>query len=172
MDNIRYVDDKKINEVIDAYFLWKKLDEKLKTLSSTRGINFPSELSEYIVCYVLGYAIKTKGSGDAVDLSNEKNPRIIEIKGSSATNIYAPNSFSPSENFDELIFIRLEKDLDICKIYCTGLNSEDIKEIKVNKIETFGEQQKQGRRPRFSIQKQIIEALELEPDYIFEIKKK
>lgn len=165
------VDDARINQVIDIYFHWKVLDTEIKTLSGTRGINFPSEISEYMACYALNLYVNKKGTyGDAVDMENPENPLVIEIKGSSAENIFAPNSFSPSEYFDELVFVRLEKYDDILKIYKTGVSSEDLKKIMVNANETVEDQQKQGRRPRFSIQKMIIDKYNLEPDIIFNIR--
>lgn len=167
------VDAARIKQVVDTYFHWKILDAEIKTLSGTRGINFPSELSEYMACYALNILVNKKGSeGDAVDMSDPKNPLIIEIKGSSAEKTSAPNSFSPSEHFDDLVFVRLEKYDDILKIYRTGINSEKLKGIKVNATQTVEDQQKQGRRPRFSIQKEIIEEFNLEPDVIFNIRDK
>lgn len=167
------VDAARIKQVVDTYFHWKTLDTEIKTLSGTRGINFQSELSEYMACNALGILVNKKGTeGDAVDLRNPDTPLIIEIKGSSAEKTSAPNSFSPSENFDDLVFVRLEKYDDILKIYRTGINSEKLKRIKVNSTETVEDQQKQGRRPRFSIQKEIVEALNLEPDVIFNIRDK
>lgn len=165
-----FVDDNKIKEVANSYFLWKKLDTNIRELFQTRGLNLPSEISEAIVCYVLKYYINKGSSGDAIDKIDDDTFRVIEIKGSSSKNINAPNSFSPTEVFDELVFIRLEKDEDIFKIYKTGLSSNNIKQIKVNKEQTFEDQQKEGRRPRFSIQRQIIEKYNLEPDYIFNVK--
>lgn len=167
------VDSQRIKTVIDTYFHWKTLDSEIKTLSGTRGINFPSELSEYMACYALGLKVNKQGSeGDAVDDSDPDNPLIIEIKGSSADETSAPNSFSPSENFDELVFVRLEKYYDMLKIYRTGINSETLKDIQVSRTQTVEDQQKQGRRPRFSIQQKIIEAQGLEPDAIFYIREK
>lgn len=167
------VDAARIKQVVDTYFHWKTLDAEIKTLSGTRGINFPSELSEYMACYALNIMVNKKGSeGDAVDMTDPNNPLIIEIKGSSAEKTSAPNSFSPSEHFDDLVFVRLEKYDDILKIYRTGINSEKLKNIMVNSTQTVEDQQKQGRRPRFSIQKMIIEAYQLEPDVIFNIRDK
>lgn len=83
------VDEHRIQTTIDVYFQWKTLDIMLSTLS-TRGINFPSEISENIVCYTCGYFLNKGSSGDAIDPNGN---RIIEIKGSSST---GPSSFSPS----------------------------------------------------------------------------
>ncbi len=167
------VDAARIKQVIDTYFHWKQLDAEIKTLSGTRGINFPSELSEYMACYALGLYVNKKGSeGDAVDLTNPNNPLIIEIKGSSADETSAPSSFSPSEHFDDLVFARLEKFDDILKVYRTGISSDDLKRIEVSATQTVADQQAQGRRPRFSIQQKIIDKNGLEPDVIFYIRDK
>lgn len=167
------VDNARIKQVIDTYFHWKQLDAEIKTLSGTRGINFPSELSEYMACYVLNLLVNKDGSnGDAVDMSDPEHPLIIEIKGSSAEQTSAPNSFSPSEHFDDLVFVRLEKYDDLLKIYRTGIDSEKLKDIKVSATQTVADQQAQGRRPRFSIQQKIVEEMGLEPDAIFYIRDK
>lgn len=167
------VDSQRIKTVIDIYYHWKQLDAEIKTLSGTRGINFPSELSEYMACYALDLMVNKDGSnGDAVDLSNPEHPLIIEIKGSSADESSAPNSFSPSEHFDDLVFARLDKYNDLLKLYRLGINSEDLKHIKVSKTQTVEDQQRQGRRPRFSIQDKIVDAKGLEPDAIFYIREK
>ena len=84
------VDEHRIQTTIDVYFQWKTLDIMLSTLS-TRGINFPSEISENIVCYTCGYFLNKGSAGDAIDPNGN---RIIEIKGSSST---GPSSFSPRE---------------------------------------------------------------------------
>ena len=47
-----------------------------------------------------------------------------------------------------------------------------IGKIKMNKDETFEQQQKQGRRPRFSIIKSIIEKQGLEPIVKVDLKSK
>lgn len=172
MDLVK-VDSQRINTVIDTYFHWKQLDAEIRTLSGTRGINFPSEISEYLACYALDLHVNKKGSnGDAVDMSDPDNPLIIEIKGSSAEKSSAPNSFSPSEHFDDLVFARLDKYNDLLRIYRLGISSEDLKQIKVSKTQTVEQQQKQGRRPRFSIQDQIVEPRGLEPDVLFYIREK
>ena len=70
------------------------------------------------------------------------------------------------------MYVRLEKYHDLLKIYRTGIDSEKLKEIKVNKKVTVADQQAQGRRPRFSIHQKIVEELGLEPDVIFYIRDK
>lgn len=158
------IDNLTLSNALRIYQHWKQLDAEVKAIS-TRGINFPSELSEIFVCYALGLLWKKKGGGDAIE-PNEN--RIIEIKGSGS---YRDDlsTFSPSENFDELIFAKVKKDDDIILIWQTGINSNDLSKIKVNKKQTVGDQQKEGKRPRFSVEKEIIRANELEPDYKFDL---
>lgn len=167
------VDSQRIKSIIDIYFHWKTLDAEIKTISGTRGINFPSELSEYMVAYALSLHVNKKSaSGDAVDLSNKDNPKIIEIKGCSAEDNTAPSSFSPSESFDELIFARLIKSEDKLYIYETGYNSINLGKIKVNNKQTLHDQQLEGRRPRFSIYNKIIKPNGIKPTVIFDIRNK
>ena len=150
-------------KALDAFFDWKKLDEEIRELSGTRGINIPSEITEVMVTYPLGLKICTCGAGDAFD---DKNNKVYEIKGSSSK---GPNSFSPSEEYDEMLYVKLSDDRSEFRIYKTGFSSEDIKKIKVNETETVEDQQKQGRRPRFSIQKEIIEKNNIKPVFIIDI---
>lgn len=143
------VDEHRIQTTIDVYFQWKTLDIMLSTLS-TRGINFPSEISENIVCYICGYWLNKGSAGDAIDPNGN---RIIEIKGSSSD---GPSSFSPSERFDELVFVKLNKQNDTLLIYLTGINNISLGNIYVNATQTVLEQQQAVRRPRFNIEDKIM----------------
>lgn len=153
-----------INNAIRIYQHWKQLDAEVRTIS-TRGVNFPGELSELFACYVLGYKWKKKGGGDAFD---EQNHRIVEMKGSGSENDDL-SSFSPSEEFDELVFVKADKNNDAIYIWFTGVDSEELKSIRVNRTQTVGDKQQEGNRPRFSIQKEIIRARGLTPDYKFDL---
>lgn len=159
------VDAHRIQTTIDVYFQWKTLDTMLSTLS-TRGINFPSEISENIVCYTCGYLLNKGSGGDAIDPNGN---RIIEIKGSSST---GPSSFSPSEQFDELVFVKLDKQNDTLSIYLTGINNVSLGNIKVNSTQTLREQQQAGRRPRFNIETKIIVPFNIKPSFLFDLRKR
>lgn len=162
---LRTVSKKDFDMALQAYSDWKKLDEEIRELSGTRGINLPSEITEIIATYPLGLKICVSGTaGDAYD---DKIEKTYEIKGSSSS---GPNSFSPSEKYDELLYIKLDKSTDTFKLYKTGYSSEKIGDIKVNKEQTLKDQQAEGRRPRFSIQKEIIENDKMQPDYIIDTK--
>ena len=145
------VDEARFLDAIEIYFLWKELDRRIRS-SSTRGVNFPETISEALACYTLGFQLKKNGSGDAVN-----GDEIVEFKATSNWESDL-SSFSPSEEFDRLYFLRLDKKTDELHIYDTRMNSDDVKKIKVSKGETFAEQQADGRRPRFSIIDSIIKA--------------
>jgi Bsp6I restriction endonuclease. len=164
--NLIKIDALRIKTTIDIYFEWKQLDAKVRTLS-TRGLNFPSELSENFACYALEYMLNKGKGGDAYD---PKTNKIVEMKASSSEKDSAPSSFSPKEEFDELVFIKLNREEDAVYIYLTGYSSEDIKKIEVNKNETLGEQQDKRRRPRFSIMDKIIKPEELTPNVKFNMR--
>lgn len=151
------VDKARFYDAIEMYFLWKELDQRIRG-SATRGINFPETISEAMACYALGFQWNKGSGGDARD-----NDLIIEFKATSNWDLDT-TSFSPSENFDKLYFLRLDKRKDeLYIIYDTDINSEQLKNIMVNKSETFEQQQKAKRRPRFSVIKFIIEPRGLVP---------
>lgn len=160
------VDDDRIKKTVDIYFHWKDLDTEIRTLS-TRGVIFPSELSENFVCYACNLKLNKGSAGDAID---EKTNRVYEIKGASSLNNDDLSSFSPTEKFDELIFAKLNRNEDKLYIYFTGIDSNELKKIKVNKTETLEDKQKKGNRPRFSIIKKIINVKDIKPMYIFNIR--
>ena len=156
--NLVEVDKSRFNDAIKAYFLWKELDTIIRT-SHTRGVNIPETITETLLCYVTGYKLNKGSAGDAY---NESENRIIEIKATSNFD-RDTTSFSPKEDFDELHFVRLVKREDVLYFYNLDMNSEDLKNIKVNSTETLGEQQAQKRRPRFSVIKFVIEEKGIEP---------
>lgn len=133
--NLVEVDKSRFNDAIKAYFLWKELDTIIRT-SHTRGVNIPETITETLLCYVTGYKLNKGSAGDAYD---ESENRIIEIKATSNFD-RDTTSFSPKEDFDELHFVRLDKREDVLYFYNLDMNSEDLKNIKVNSTETLGEQ--------------------------------
>lgn len=145
------IDKSRFSDMVKAYFLWKELNGLIKN-SHTRGINFPEIISESLLCYALDYKLNRGTGGDAYD---EINNRVIECKATSNFD-RDTSSFSPNEEFDRLYFLRLYQRDDELYIYDTEYNSTKLKLVNVSKSQTLGDQQAQGRRPRFSIIKQII----------------
>ncbi|MCD8832773.1 Bsp6I family type II restriction endonuclease [Staphylococcus arlettae] len=160
------IDKSRFNDMIDAYFLWKELNALIKN-SHTRGVNFPEIISESLLCYALDYKLNRGTGGDAFD---ETNNRVIECKATSNFD-KDTSSFSPNEEFDRLYFLRLYQRGDELYIYDTEYNSDKLKEIQVNKKQTLGDQQAQGRRPRFSIIKFIINEDNIQPIVKIDLRK-
>lgn len=152
------IDKSRFEDAIKAYFLWKELNALIKN-SHNRGINFPETISETLLCAAMGFELNKGTGGDARD---PKTQKIIEAKATSNWD-RDTTSFSPSENFDVLYFLRLNQRNDELYIYDTGIDSDNLKFIQVNKTQTLGDQQSQGRRPRFSVIKFIVEANNIEP---------
>lgn len=152
------IDKSRFEDAIKAYFLWKELNALIKN-SHNRGINFPETISETLLCAAMGFELNKGTGGDARD---PKTQKIIEAKATSNWD-RDTTSFSPSENFDVLYFLRLNQRDDELYIYDTGIDSDNLKFIQVNKTQTLGDQQSQGRRPRFSVIKFIVEANNIEP---------
>ncbi|WP_243342308.1 Bsp6I family type II restriction endonuclease [Anaerococcus sp. AGMB09787] len=147
-----------------AYLAWVKLNDALNKIKS-RKANFPSGISEAVVGYVYDYEIIEKGAGDLYDPTND---RIIEVKASANYNRDL-TSFSPSEFYDDLIFVRYNQDNMTFDIYDLKRSRDAIDDIPVSTTETYKDHRSQGRRPRFSIIDQIIEKENLKPDKIFSI---
>lgn len=158
------IDAARINDVCRLYFLWKDLNTGLRGFVS-RGINFPEAISEPMGCYALGYQWNKGSAGDAMDSEG----RLIEMKATSNFDRDL-TSFGPVTSFDELVFLRLNQIENRLYIYRTGINGITLGDLPANSKETIGDQQRQGRRPRFSIIKTIIEAYDLEPTAIFDIR--
>lgn len=145
------------------YFDWKSLNQSIKAIS-TRGLNIPEAITENAFCLFFPDCVrisKEKGKKCAYDCLNIKNGERIQIK---ATSIYPDaTSFSPNADYDKVYFLDFSKGDGSFKIYDIPLDL--IKKTIVNKRknETFENQQKQGRRPRFSITENIIKPRNLQP---------
>ena len=79
--NLVTIDEARINDVQEMYFMWKELCLRIKSCSS-RAVNFPETISEVIVCWVLGLKWNKGSNCDAI---NEETELKIEIKASSSS---------------------------------------------------------------------------------------
>ena len=157
-DYFNDIDYKKIKEIFKS---WQEINTDLKSLGG-RGLNVPDVISEAIYCYFFD-AVRTNATAKSYDAVNIKNSAGVQIKSASIDNDLT--SFGPKSSWDELYFIdfapngKVDGHVDIYKI------ESDVKDIIMNnkKSETFADQQKQGRRPRFSIKEKIIKKQNLKP---------
>lgn len=155
----------KIQETCDAFFKWKDLDAYIRSVSN-RGINMPDAISEPMACYCLGLLWNIGPTkGDATDKYKKK---IIEFK---ATSRFEGDlsSFGPDCKFDNIYVLRFNLKENTLYIYNLNMSSEDLATIKVNSHQTFGDQQRQGRRPHISLVDLFIKPRKLEPEVIFDI---
>lgn len=164
-DYLVKIDEPRIQETCDAYFKWKDLNTYVKSLVS-RGINMPDAISEPMGCYCLNLLWNKSSGGDAV----AEDGRKIEFKATSNYD-YDLSSFGPKTEFDDLVFLRFNLDLNMLFVYDTGINSEELKKIAVSKSATVGDYQKAGKRPHISVIDTIIKARNLEPTVTFNIRR-
>lgn len=155
-------DRKKWKTLFDS---WKKLKFGLRNFQS-REPNFPEGLSEVAFCMFSGSKryinLKAGNISASFDTYNPKTNKTEQIKACSVESDLT--SFGPKSKWDDLYFLdfynngKLDGTFNVYKI-----PNEWIYKMKVNKNQTFKEQQKQGRRPRFSITDKIIKDKNLKP---------
>jgi len=155
-----YFDDEDYEKIRTIFKKWQDINGDLKSLGG-RALNVPDVVSEAIYCYLFD-AVRTNNTAKSYDAVNIDNNAGVQIKSTSIADDLT--SFGPKSTWDELFFIdfapngEVDGKVDIYKI------EADIKNLVLNnKGETFADQQEQGRRPRFSIKKEIIEKEGLKP---------
>lgn len=140
---------------------WQDINHDLKELGG-RNLNVPDVFSEALFC-IFFKAIRTNGTAYSYDCVKLDNHAGIQVKSASIKNDCT--SFGPTSTWDELYFVDfapngyVDGKVDFYKIEI------DFSKLVLNasKNETFFDQQSQGRRPRFSIKKEIIEKYHLQP---------
>lgn len=143
------------------YFEWKNLNDNLKRIS-TRGINLPEAISENSFCLFFEDCVRVVKLGKgkcSFDCINTKTGSRIQIKASSITSDLT--SFGPRSEWDELFFLDFSVGDGSFKVY--KIEPNWIYSHMVNRDQTFAQQQKQDRRPRFSIIEGIINPKHLKP---------
>ena len=160
-----FVFDKKDKEIlIDIYKKWVALSDELESIGARR-VNLPEGLSEVAFCVQMNCWRKKNVKGavnKSWDCYNPVDNTRIQVKSSSTGEDLT--SFGPNSVWDEIYFQDFYREgkwdgsFDIYKI-----DSDLIYNHKVNKNQTLKDQQEQGRRPRFSIMKDLIKPLEIKP---------
>jgi len=150
-------DQKKLKKL---YKLWSTLNKAIKSIS-TRGVNLPEAISENAFCLFFPAirVVKLAKGKCSYDCINTSNGKRIQIKASSIESDLT--SFGPKSEWDELYFLDFSKGDGSFKVY--KIMQDWVYKHKVNKNQTFKEQQEQARRPRFSITENIIKTQNLKP---------
>lgn len=150
-------------ELKRLYGAWLKLKKGLTKFES-RAPNLPEGISEgaFSLEFHCPRVLGVNGTSSSYDCYNPKTHERIQIK---ATTIrYDLTSFGPESVWDVLYLLDFYRDgkfdgkYDVYKI-----PNNLIYNFKINKTQTFRDQQKQGRRPRFSLKKKIIEPNKIKP---------
>lgn len=151
-------------KIMNTFVLWNEINDLTRSLNA-RGINIPEIISEGLYCYYFN-AIRTNGSEsgagsyDAVSLDTGRG---IQVKSSSIE--FDCTSFGPDSKWDDLVFMDFCPNGKVDGQVDFYLITQDITKLVLNekKGETFEMQQKEGRRPRFSIKERIIIPYKLKP---------
>lgn len=161
------IDDARIDETCSAYFKWKDLNTYIKN-NSRRGLNMPDAISEPMGCYCLG--LLWNRNDEAGDATNPETNQKIEFKATSRFDGDL-SSFGPRTTFDDLVYLRFNLDENLLYIYDLKINSEEFGRLPANSKETIQDQKNQGRRPHVSLQELFVNAKQLKPDIIFDIRR-
>jgi hypothetical protein len=146
------------------YKNWRNLCDELIEFHS-RAVNLPEGISEGSFCLETGSVRITNsinGANSSFDCYNFTGKKRIQVKACSV--LPDLTSFGPKSVWDEIYFMDFYKEgkwdgtFDIYKI-----ENDLIYNHKVNSSQTLKEQQAQGKRPRFSIYKSIIQEKGIPP---------
>ena len=157
-------DKKKLKAV---YEQWKHLNSLIFDLAGPNGrkVNFPEVLSEIVFCVefncarFLNCSGKVSSSFDCLDLENNKR---IQIKATSVK--HDLTSFGPNSVWDDIYLMHFFPNEEFDGSFCVyKIDTDFIYNHKVNKNETFKDQQLAGKRPRFSLMKSFIIPKEIKP---------
>ena len=157
-----YENDKQT--LLSVYRKWRNLSNELSSLKG-RGVNLPEVLSESSFCLEMDCVrviSSISGANSSWDWYNFNRKKRIQVKACSV--LPDLTSFGPASEWDEIYFMDFFKDgswngeFDIYFIENNWIYNH-----KVNNNQTMKEQQLQGRRPRFSIYKDIIQRRGIKP---------
>jgi len=155
--NLQFYDKNDLPKLKDYYWAWVNLSNSLQEFGGRR-INLPEIISEAIYCINFDSARlndSISGINTSFDCYNIKTKKRIQVKGCSVEEDLT--SFGPKSIWDELYFVHFfpNKKYDGCyTIY--KIENDLIYNHQVSKSQSFRDQQMQGRRPRFSIIKELI----------------
>ena len=143
---------------------WKELFLGMRDFKS-RGVNLPEGVSESAFCLEYGVAriLKVQGSSSSFDTFNFSTNTRQQIKATSVDDDLT--SFGPRSVWDEfywLDFYRgglLDGSFDVYRIA-----NELILNFQISSTQTLRDQQRQGRRPRLHLRRQIIIANNIQPE--------
>ena len=159
----RFVEEDR-KKLAEMYLKWRDLSDELRDLGG-RGVNLPEVLSEgafSLEMDVLRVVSTISGANSSWDCYDARNHKRIQVKACSV--LPDLTSFGPTSQWDEIYFLDFYRNgnwdgtFDIYRI-----ENDLIYNHHVNKNQTLRDQQLQGKRPRFSIYKDLIRKRNLSP---------
>ena len=154
-------DDNDYQRLKEIFRDWQMINSKLKPLGG-RNLNVPDVFSEALFCYFFN-AIRTNGTAYSYDCVSLDTGAGIQIKSASIE--YDCTSFGPTSTWDEMYYVDFAPNGHVDGIVSFYKIDMDFSDLILNakKGETFRDQQLQGRRPRFSIKRQLIDEYNIQP---------
>ena len=128
--------------------LAKCAEYKNEYVNQIRNPNFPEHISETFCAYVLKHIdgmddISRECEGD---LTSSRSP-VIEVKTFSSD---GPSSFGPDKRWNLIVFLDARNPSNWKVWKSDRCNREQLDTVRVNRNATFGDQARQGRRPRMT----------------------
>lgn len=158
------------SKLYSIYNNWRDICESLYALEA-RGVNLPEGLSESSFCLEMDcfrmapakpQRKKITGANTSFDAYEASSASRIQVKACSV--LPDLTSFGPKSVWDKLFFVDFYRKGEWDgKFDIYFIENSFIYNHKVNKNQTFKEQQIQKRRPRFSIFEKIIQKNGLKP---------
>ena len=150
-------------ELKKLYNAWVDLKNGLKSFES-RAPNLPEGISEgaFSLEFNCPRVLDVRGTAASYDCYNPKTHERIQIK---ATTIrYDLTSFGPDSVWDVLYLLDFYREGNFDGTYDVyEIPNDLIYNHQISRTQTFRDQQRQGRRPRFGIKQKIIEEHGIEP---------
>ena len=140
-------------EQINEWMAIYEMAYMLAREKESRVPNFPEYITEALACIhynATRFVPANSSDGKGGDLYNWTTQTINEVKGGMGS---GPASFSPKIYADRILYVRVVPLTWTYSIY--NLDYADIKIFKINKTQTFEDQQKEGKRPRFDLLKYV-----------------
>lgn len=159
--NVLEFDNGDAEALYNIYVSWRSLCAELNNLYS-RAVNLPEGLSETAFCLAKKMWRCTEGingantSYDCYDSNAIRGNNRIQVKACSV--LPDLTSFGPNSVWDRIFFVDFYREglwdgtFDVYEV-----ETDDIDNYPVNTGQTLRDQRKQGRRPRFSIYKGLIQ---------------
>jgi len=162
--NLQFYDKSDLPKLKDYYWSWVNLSNSLQEFGGRR-INLPEIISEAIYCINFDSARLNEsisGINTSFDCYNIKTKKRIQVKACSVKEDLT--SFGPRSVWDEIYFVHFFPNNKYDGSYAIyKIENNLIYNHQVSKSQSFTDQQKQGRRPRFSIIKDLIKPHNIQP---------